>query len=177
MIGQQTIPVGLGEGRIRMKKSARRRFKFSFSHNHLFGTLKPGKLEAFQRNQITELYPAGVIVLSAGATPKGIYLVRSGKIKLSTVGRGRGGPASRIASRGEILGLSAMVSGKPCEVTSETLSPAQLSFIPRNTIIRLMDEDSEFAFRVLQYLCNDLGDAFDSVRSHLRRLHRNHKSA
>jgi len=172
----QTRPVGLEEERAPMKKTARRRLKFRFGHDHLFGNLTPEKLEAFQKNQVTEFYPAGVIVLSASSTPKGIYLIRSGKIKLSTAGRGKSGPTSRVAGRGEILGLSAMVSGKPCEMTSETLSPTQLSFIPRSAIIRLMDEDSEFAFRVLQYLCNDLGDAFESVRSQLRSPRRNHKN-
>ena len=176
MMELQTIPAGLEEVRAPMKNKARRRFKFKFGHDHLFGNLTPQELEAFQKNQVTESYPAGVIVLSASSTPKGVYVIRSGKMKLSTAGRGRGGPTSRVAGRGEILGLSAMVSGKPCETTSETLSPTQLSFIPRNAIIRLMDEDSEFAFRVLQYLCNDLGEAFESVRSHLRRHRRNNKN-
>lgn len=160
-----------------MKKSARRSFNFSFGDDHLFGTLKPEMLEAFRKNQVTQFFPAKAIVLGAGETPTGIYVIRTGKIKLSMLGRGSGGPASRVASRGEILGLSAMVSGKPCEVTSQTLTPAELTFIPRNAIIRLMDEDSDFAFRVLQYLCNDLGDAFASVRAHLRSHRRNHKSA
>lgn len=176
MMDQQTRPVGLEEERVPMKKTGRRRFKFSFGHDHLFGNLTPEKREAFEKSQVTEFYPAGAIVLSASSTPKGVYLIRSGKVKMSTAGRGRGGPTSRVAGRGEILGLCAMVSGKPCEMTSETVSPTQLSFIPRSAIIRLMDEDSEFAFRVLQYLCNDLGDAFESVRSHLRLQRRNHKS-
>ncbi|HEV2349772.1 MAG TPA: Crp/Fnr family transcriptional regulator [Terriglobia bacterium] len=158
-----------------MKKSPRRSFKFSFGHDHLFGTLKPEMLEAFRKNQVTQFFPANALVLGAGETPKGIYVIRSGKIKLSLPGRGSGGPTSRVAGRGEILGLSAMVSGKPCEVASQTLTAAELTFIPRNAIIRLMDEDSDFAFRVLQYLCNDLGDAFENVRAHLRPHRRNPK--
>lgn len=159
-----------------MKKSARRNLKASFGHEHLFGSLKPEMLEAFQKNQVTQFFPAGAIVLGVGETPKGIFVIRTGKVRLSMLGRGSGGPAHRVASRGEILGLSAMVSGKPCEVTSQTQTPAELIFIPRNAIIRLMDEDADFAFRVLQYLCNDLGDAFESVRSHLRPHRRAHKT-
>lgn len=176
MMELQTTPVGLEKERVPMKKTERRRFKFSFGHDHLFGTLTPEKREAIEKSQVTESYPAGVIVLSASSTPKGIYVIRSGKVRLSTAGRGSSVPTSRIVGRGEILGLCAMVSGKPCDMTSETVSPTQLSFIPRSAITRLMDEDSEFAFRVLQYLCNDLGDAFESVRSHLRLQRRNHKS-
>jgi CRP/FNR family transcriptional regulator, polysaccharide utilization system transcription regulator len=177
MLGQQTIPLDLGEERIPVKKPARRGFKLRFGHDHLFGSLKPELLETFQKHVVTQFFPAGSIILGTGETPTGIFAIRSGKVKLSMVGRGSGGPASRIAGRGEILGLSAMVSGKPCEVTSQALTSSELTFIPRNVVIRLMDEDSDFAFRVLQYLCNDLGDAFESVRSHLRPHRRNHKTA
>jgi CRP-like cAMP-binding protein len=173
-MSQHARTVDAGEIRVPMKKSASRNLKFSFGHNHLFGSLSPETLETFRKNQVTQFFPAGAIVLGTGETPKGIYVVHTGKIKMSMPGRNR--PASRVAGRGEILGLIAMVSGKPCEVTSEAVSPAQLTFIPRNAIIRLMDEDSEFAFRILLYLCNDLGDAFESVRSQLRPPRRIHKS-
>lgn len=177
MTGQQTIPFGLGEERIPVKKSARRSLRLSFGHDHLFGALSPELLESFRKHQVTQFFAAGDIILRAGEIPKGIFVIRTGKIRLSMVGRGIGGHTSRVAGRGEVLGLSAMVSGKPCEVTSQTLTAGELTFIPRNVIIRLMDEDSDFAFRVLQYLCNDLGDAFESVRSHLRPHRRNHKSS
>lgn len=174
MISQLALPVDSGEVRVPMKKSASRNLKFSFEEDHLLGSLKPEILETFRKNHITQFFPAGAIVLGAGETPKGIFVVHTGKIKMSMPGRNRS--VSRVAGRGEILGLTAMVSGKRCEVTSEALSPAQLIFIPRSAIIRLMDEDPEFAFRILQYLCNDLGDAFESVRSQLRPPRRVHKS-
>jgi len=174
MISQHARTVDPEATRVPMKRSASRSLKFSFGHDHLFGSLKPEILETFRKNQVTQFFPAGSIVLGSGETPKGIYVVHTGKIKMSMPGRNR--PASRVAGRGEVLGLTAMVSGKPCEVTSEAVSPAQLTFIPRNAIIRLMDEDPEFAFRILQYLCHDLGDAFESVRSQLRPPRRTHKS-
>ncbi len=145
-------------------------------HERLFNALKPEILEAFRESQVTHSYPPGFPVFQAGETSKGIYLIHAGKVRLSISAHGKEGVNSRIARRGEILGLTTTVSGRPYEVTAETLCTSQLSFIPKHVVIKFMDQDADFAFRVLHFLCQDLHSAFEHVRSHVRPPRRNHRN-
>ncbi len=159
-----------------MKKLSSKSINGNLGHEQLFTSLKPEILEAFRANQVTRFYPPGFVVFNAGETSKGIYLIHEGKIRLSMSGGGSTGLNSRLARRGEILGLSTTVSGRPYEVTAESVCLTKLSFIPKNDVIRLMDQDSDFAFRVLHFLCDDLGNAFEHVRLHVRPPRRNHRN-
>jgi CRP/FNR family transcriptional regulator len=159
-----------------MKKVAGKRANGNHGHESLFSSLNPEILAAFRANQVSQSHPPGVTVFHAGESSKGIYLIHGGKIRLTMSGKGNEGLNSRIARKGEILGLTSAVSGKPYEVTAETLCATQLSFIPKSVVIKCMDQNAEFAFRVLYLLCDDLGDAFAHVRTQVGPLRHNHKN-
>ena len=44
----------------------------------------------------------------------------------------------KIAEPGEVLGLSATVSGKPYELTAETIDPCQVNFVKREDFLRFL---------------------------------------
>jgi CRP-like cAMP-binding protein len=176
MIRAHARQFDFGESNIPMKKSSGKRANGSHGHENLFSSLKPEILEAFRASQITQSHPPAFTVFRAGEASKGIYLIHAGKIRLTMSGKGNEGLNSRIVRRGEILGLTPTVSGKPYEVTAETLCATQLSFIPKNIVTRCMDQDAEFAFRVLHLLCDDLGDAFEHVRTQVRPVRHNHRN-
>ena len=48
-----------------------------------------------------------------------------------------------MAEPGEALGLSAVISGTPYELTAETVGPCQVNFIDREALMRLLDKYGE----------------------------------
>ena len=71
----------------------------------------------------------------------------------------------RVAGPGEVLGLSAALSGKSYEVTAEMLDDAQVAFIRRKQLLRFLREHREACLQVVHLLSQDLHVAFDRVRT------------
>jgi len=54
----------------------------------------------------------------------------------------------KLAEAGEVLGLSATISGKPYEVTAETIDPCQVTFVKREDFLLFLKDDVEACFKV-----------------------------
>jgi len=71
----------------------------------------------------------------------------------------------RAAGPGEILGLSATLTGQDYEVTAQTTTLAELVFIRRRDFLRYLKEHSEVCLQVVECLSNDVQSAYDRVRT------------
>jgi CRP/FNR family cyclic AMP-dependent transcriptional regulator len=45
----------------------------------------------------------------------------------------------KMAAPGDVLGLSAVISGTPYEVTAETAMPCQVNFVQRDALVSLLE--------------------------------------
>jgi CRP/FNR family transcriptional regulator, cyclic AMP receptor protein len=81
----------------------------------------------------------------------------------------------RVAGPGEVLGLSATMSGKPYELTAEVMDSVQVAFIKRKDLLKFLREHREACLQVVHLLSQDLHTAFDRVRTvGLTRTRRHH---
>jgi CRP/FNR family transcriptional regulator, cyclic AMP receptor protein len=71
----------------------------------------------------------------------------------------------KIAEAGEVLGLSATLSGKPYELTAETIDPCQINFVKREDFMRFLREHSEACLRVAEQLSDKYNAACREIRS------------
>ena len=71
----------------------------------------------------------------------------------------------KLAELGEVLGLSATISGKPYEVTAETIGPCQVSFVKRDDFLRFLKGHVQACFKVAEQLSEKYHDACNEVRS------------
>jgi CRP/FNR family transcriptional regulator len=92
-------------------------------------------------------------------------MICSGRVKLSTCSSEGKAIITRIAEGGEVLGLSAAVSGKPYMVTAETLMPCQVNFIKRDDFLSFLKDNGAACLRVAEHLSNNYHYAFEQVRS------------
>src|SRR5215470_17971590 len=97
-----------------------------------FCEMPPASLEELDKMKYASAYPQGAVLFVEGQAPRGVYLICSGRVKLSTTSRDgkTADPAHCGAGRGS--GPARHVSGKPCELTAEALQPCQLDFIRRD---------------------------------------------
>jgi CRP/FNR family transcriptional regulator, cyclic AMP receptor protein len=70
-----------------------------------------------------------------------------------------------LAAPGEVLGLSATISGEPYEVTAETSEPCQINFVKRDHFLRFLKDNVEVCFKVAEQLSEKYHDACNEVRS------------
>jgi CRP/FNR family transcriptional regulator, cyclic AMP receptor protein len=107
--------------------------------------------------------PAGAILFVEGQSPRGTFILCSGKVNLSTTSREGKILILKTAEAGEALGLSAAISGVGYESTAETSTPCQLSFLDRNHLLELMQSDSEVGSHAAQCLSRDYQSAYRDI--------------
>lgn len=108
--------------------------------------------------------PAGAVLFVEGQAPRGVFIVCSGRVNLSTTSREGKILILKTAEPGEVLGLSAAISGAGYETTAETAAPCQLSFVDRQHLLELMQSYPEIGVRTAQFLSRDFQSAYRDIR-------------
>jgi CRP/FNR family transcriptional regulator len=132
---------------------------------HLFCNLPNEALATLQRIKATSIYPKGALLCIEGQPPRGVYILCTGRAKLSTTSAEGKTIILRIAEPGEVLGLSAAVSDSPYEATVETLEPTQANFISRADFFNFVKEHSDVGLRVARQLTHNCKCAYEEIRS------------
>ena len=104
--------------------------------------------------------PAGAILFVEGQTPRGIFIVCSGRVNLSTTSREGKILILKSAEVGQVLGLSATISGTGYESTAEASSQCQVTFIDKKHFLEFMRSNSEVGFHTAQCLSRDYRSAY-----------------
>ncbi len=141
--------------------------------------LPPVVAGALEQEAVTTMYPTGAVLFAEGQVPRGIFIVRRGRVKLSICGSDGRTLILRIVEPGCPLGVAAVVSGRQYEATAETQEPSEISFLRQSDLLRLMRVHGELALWVTQhisqdyaYTCREIRDLIlsDSATEKLARL-------
>src|SRR4051812_6284623 len=133
--------------------------------DHIFCDLDTAALQAFETIKYATAYPKGAVLFVEGQAPRGIFVLCKGRVKLSICATDGKTLILKIAEPGEVLGLSATVSGKPYELTAETIDPCQVNFVKREDFLRFLKEHSDACFKVAEQLSDKYNNACHEVRS------------
>lgn len=130
-----------------------------------FCDLPPDALQAFDQIKEVSQLPRGSTIFAEGRPSRGIFLLCQGRAKLSVCSEAGKRLMLRVAGPGEVLGLSATMSGKPYEVTAELLDNAQVAFVRRKDLLKFLKENQDACMQIVHLLSQDLHTAFDRVRT------------
>jgi CRP/FNR family cyclic AMP-dependent transcriptional regulator len=109
------------------------------------------------------IMPPGAVLFVEGQTPRGVFVLCSGKVKLSTTSKEGKVLILKQAEAGEVLGLSAAISGTNYEMTAETASPCQLNFIGRQDFMTLLQRESEVGVHSSLWLSREFQGAYRDI--------------
>jgi len=132
---------------------------------NFFCDLSPASLEAFNKIKHAAVFPEHTVVLVEGQSPCGIFILCQGRAKLSTTSRDGKTLIVRVAEPGEVLGLHAVITGGPYELTVETMQPCQLNYVGREDMLRFLKEHPDACLHAIQHLARDSSDAYGVVRA------------
>jgi CRP/FNR family transcriptional regulator len=130
-----------------------------------FCDLSEESLRDFDAISLTGFYPRGAKLFIEGQPAKGVFILCSGRAKLS-IGSSNGRSLIRIAEQGEVLGLSATLSGSPYEESAEMLEPGKINFIRRDHFIHFLNSQAEASLRTARHL----SDVYRAVHEQMRAL-------
>lgn len=137
----------------------------NLKQNGFFCRLTPAAAKEFESIKVSSHYAAGSILFMENEPPRGVFLVCSGKVKLSVSSKGGKTLILQMAKPGEVIGLSASMSGAPYEVTAEILYPSQVVFIPREDFLRFVHRFPEACEAVIRQLNLQYGRACEQLRT------------
>jgi len=128
-----------------------------------FCSLSASGLEALNEISHKSVLPAGAILFVEGQSPRGMFVLCSGKVNLSTASREGKILILKTAEAGEVLGLSAAISGAGYESTAETATPCQLNYIDRKHFLEVMQTHTEVGMHTAQCLSRDYRSAYRDI--------------
>jgi CRP/FNR family transcriptional regulator, cyclic AMP receptor protein len=131
----------------------------------IFCNMSDATVSALDSIKFTGVYPKGSLLFVEGEQPRGIFILCSGRAKLTTSSSEGRVLIVKIAEPGEVLGASATILGKPYEVSAETIEPAQLNFIKREDFLRFLTTNPEACMHAAQQLSEKYHSAQREIRS------------
>ncbi|MBV9243005.1 MAG: cyclic nucleotide-binding domain-containing protein, partial [Acidobacteria bacterium] len=90
-------------------------------------------------------FDKGAVLFIEGDRPRGVFIVRQGRVKLTT-----STPEGRVlilgvGLPGDTLGLSAMISRAEYEATAEAIEPVVVQFITKEAYLTRLRRNADFA--------------------------------
>lgn len=98
-----------------------------------------------------------------GSTPRGVYCINEGMVKLFKRGDEGKEQIIHIAKTGEIVGLKSMFTAEPYGVSAEVLEEANICFIGKDDFLNLMDTNPILRNGIIKQLSLELEDRADFI--------------
>ena len=117
----------------------------------------------FENCKLSAVHPRATVLFREGQIPKGVYLLRSGSIKLTTSSRRGKILILRVARAGELLGLNSVLGRRAHDATAEALEDCRAEFISCAEFLELL-VDRQVADHVLQLLLHDADETLQTTR-------------
>jgi CRP/FNR family cyclic AMP-dependent transcriptional regulator len=139
---------------------------------HLFCNLSPAAVQRLSTITLASSYPKGAILFLAGQDVCGVFILCSGRVKLSTSSTDGRTLIVRLSEPGEVLGLPATVTGTPYELTAEVVEPTQANFVSTQDFLNFLREYGDVALRVAQ----QLGQTYHTAIAEMRAIGLSHSA-
>lgn len=131
----------------------------------LFCDLPADALEAFDSVKNTVAVPRDTVLFREGQMSRGVFVVCEGRVRLTVCSDDGKRLLLRVAGPGEVLGLSAVLSGTPYEITGQAIEACQIAMVRRKDLVTFLREHREACLQAVNLLSEDLHVAYDRVRS------------
>ncbi len=131
--------------------------------DHWFCGMSQEGLRILEATRHPSTYPSDAVLFAEGQSARGAFVLCSGQVKLFTTSREGKIFIIRIATAGEVLGLSAAVTGQNHALTAETSGPCHVNFLAREALVSAMETNTEFSMRACLTLSREFQDAYRDI--------------
>jgi CRP/FNR family cyclic AMP-dependent transcriptional regulator len=133
--------------------------------DRLFCNLPPDAVKQLDKITTSAIYPKGATLFLQGQAGRGVFILCSGQVKLSTSSADGNTLILKVTQPGDVLGLPSTISGKSYEASADVLEPCQANFISRTDFLAFLRDHGEAALRVAQELSERYTAALDELKN------------
>lgn len=130
-----------------------------------FCNLETKAVASLDAMKFTTVHAKGALLFVEGEDPRSVYVLCSGRVKLTMSSSDGRTLIVRIAEPGEILGATAAVIGKPYEMSAETIEPCQVNVIKREHFLEFLKQFPEASMRLSHQLSENCAAAHRDIRA------------
>ncbi len=128
-----------------------------------FSDLRGEPMDHFAAIGMERCYGRGETLFAEGEMPQNVFIVRSGRIKISVSSREGKTMILKIAEAGRVLGLSAALSGNSHESTAEAFEPCVVTAVAVQDFLGLLSKRPEAAMEATRWALNEYQAVFSDV--------------
>jgi len=133
--------------------------------DNFFCRMSDRAMREWERIKHVTSYPEGALLFMEGEPARGVHILCQGRVKLVTTNSDGKTFILKIAQPGQVFGLNSIVTGRPHEVTVETMQPSQFAYVSREDFLRFIKENGDACLRVVQQLGQECHSAYEVIRS------------
>lgn len=111
-----------------------------------------------------KVYEKGAVLFLEGEAPRGLFLVDSGRAKVSICSADGRKLIMRVAGPQSLLGLYAALTGRPYEATAEMLERGRVSFVPRRDLLELIARQMWFGRSLVDVFSAQFSELVEHAR-------------
>jgi CRP/FNR family transcriptional regulator len=130
----------------------------------MFCNLDDKALDEFSALGIRKEFASGATLFAEGAPVGSVFVVCHGRVKLYTISKEGRTLILKIAFPGDVLGLSAVMSGQRYEVSAETVESTEFKAIPREDFLTFIQKYGQASVHAAQALSAEYRTAFFDAR-------------
>jgi CRP-like cAMP-binding protein len=138
--------------------------RYSFNNEELFKGLPDEICELLFTNKVIVYFTVGQTIFKEGSEPKGIYVLKSGKVKKHTATNFGKDHVFYICKEKEVLGYHALLSKETYPDTSTALTNCEVAFIPKEDFLKAIERSHLLSERLLQNLSHEFGVYINSTK-------------
>src|ERR1051325_11923415 len=112
----------------------------------------------------SRIFPRGAVVFREGDVARGVYVLSSGRAKVSISSADGKKLIIRVAKAGDVLGLYAGLTGRPLEATAEMVEGGRVDFISRTDLLSLMGRQQAFSSDLVEMFSRHFSEFVDNTR-------------
>lgn len=126
------------------------------THFCFFSELTREQISMLNLQEIDKLYKKGEFIFKEDGFPKALYVVYKGAIKVHKYGNNGKEQITRLAGAGDLLGYRSLLQREPYSASATAIEDTRLFKIPFDSFFNLLKSNTDFAYKIIQLLSDDL---------------------
>ncbi|MBI5642529.1 MAG: Crp/Fnr family transcriptional regulator [Deltaproteobacteria bacterium] len=131
--------------------------------NTLFTRLNESQLDAFKDVVVISAYKKREIVFMEGDECTGLYIIRTGRVKVvrsSSTGKEQ---IINILNPGDLLGFEVFYDGTAYKNTAVAMEDCELCYIDKNSFFRILEKEPDVSKKLIISLGKELNHAYERI--------------
>jgi len=131
--------------------------------NHIFSSLNSQELAELNETSTIQAIRKGQYIFEESEEPRGLIYLTKGSAKVFKVGAGDREQIVRLVKPFSFVGYKALFAEKAHTTSSAAMEDSEITIYNKNTLYRIIENNSSFAKEIIKALANELGFNYNRI--------------